>query len=311
MRFWPPVFLLVIVLHPYLSFGQRVIDIEDRKKLPQEIFDSLKTFRIVLCGETHGTNESPEFIEGLTKLFLGQGQKVMLALEIPEVYQNYIDSFLLSGNFSLIQKMPFFNRRIQDGRSSIAMANLLKNLYGYKNLKILFFDPDAPYSSGQERDSLMAERITTALHNNPDSKFIALAGDIHMKLTKGYPTTFIKSLSDLPDLTPEFLAKVRAAGEYKPAGYFLNNNKALKAGGIIALDMKYETGTYWACTDTLQRCKENDLGFHNQQYENFSTKDNFVYIQPIYIDVMGYTGIWYSKYVSASKPLSTAPVKSK
>ena len=292
-------------------FGQaKVIDIADRLKLPPVVYDSLKQYRIILCGETHGTNEAPEFIEGLARLWVNAGQKLMIALEIPQNEQKYIDSFLLSGDFLIIQRMPFFTRKEQDGRSSAAMANLLKNMYGLKNLKVKFFDTDKPYSTGQERDSMMADNVAGILKDNPDHKLILLAGDLHSRLTKGMGgnSSFVaNSVEDFEKLSPAEqktrMAKALEEGKYRPMGYFLEQNKALFNQGILALQIDYKTGSYWACTDPMPNCKTQQVGSHYDRYENFSTKENFLYVQPYYREVIGYTGVLYSTHISASRPL--------
>src|SRR5687768_17536444 len=88
------ILLILIVLSALQVFAQEVIDIVDRKNLPQAVYDSLESSRTILLGEVHGTNEAPEFAEGVIKLWLKNRQQIILALEFPVAEQKYIDTFL-------------------------------------------------------------------------------------------------------------------------------------------------------------------------------------------------------------------------
>jgi len=273
------------------NFGfcqSKAINISDRTNLPNAVYDSLKIFDIILCGEFHGSNESPQFIEGLVNLWLKNDQKVILALEIEENNQLFVDSFLSTGDFSIIHKMPHFNTKVKDGRSSKAMAELLSKMYMQKNLSVFCFDTNAKYRNGQERDSLMAINLSKNILMHPEYKTILLAGNIHSMLKKGYWNN--------PD--------------YKTMGYFLSLNNKLCNLKMTSLNIIYGSGFIWHCRDDnggVHPLYPDNMDRYNR-YNEYRQEDNYFFWDHSgneLIDYLpGYAGFLASKYISASRPLN-------
>jgi hypothetical protein len=273
--------LLLFIILPAFSYCQTSIDIDDRTNLSLEFYDSLKDYRAILVGELHGTNEVPELVEAIVQLWLKKENKVILALELPQSQQHVVDSFVVTGNFSIIENMWPFSSKVQDGRSGTAMGTLLKNIRELKNLKVFLFDP-ADTKSGQERDSMMADLILQKLEDNPDHKLILLAGNLHSKLTKG----------------------LYADTAYRPMGYFLAHHNLFRSGNLMALKVVCQLGKSWLCSGPDDySCKVTNLPVNNT-YTSLSKSSNFLHLQQTYKNTIGYLGILFIKEVTASMPLS-------
>ncbi len=226
------VLFIVFAFIPFAVSCQSIcIEIKDRQHLPQEVYPNIKDYKAILIGEMHGTNEAPQYTEGMVNLWLNQGRKVILGLEMEGYEQSRIDSFLSSGNFSIIKRMAFFNDRFKKGgRSSIAMGNLIKWCYGKQNLKIVCLD--IANWKIKNRDSMMAVCIDSVLKSNPGAMLITLTGNVHNKLD---------------------------ADQYgKPMGYWAYNlrNPVLRRKQIASVDIAFVNGTAWCC--------QPDCGIHDE-----------------------------------------------
>jgi hypothetical protein len=151
----------------------------------------------------------------------------------------------------------------------------------------------------------MAKNVQALLSANTDYKILILAGGVHSKLTKGImveltslTTEEFQKLSNAEK--KEYLNRQGANEKYKPMGYFLR--QALGESQVMALRIDFQSGTAWACFDTTNPCGARELGPY-YRWENFSTKENFFYKQPLYEYTMGYTGVLQSKNITASPPL--------
>lgn len=273
--------LLLLLTISNFCYGQGGIDIADRTKLPLEVYDSFKNYRAILIGEIHGTNEVPQVVESMVKLWLAKDEKIILALELPQSQQQFVDSFFATGNFPILENAEPFNSHVQDGRSGIATATMLKNLFGLKNLKVLFFDPSEA-KSRQERDSAMAELILQKTAENPEHKIILLAGNLHAKLIRG----------------------MSSDSTFKPMGYLLAQHSLFQTENLLSLKVVFESGKSCFCDGPDDNsCKENTLPVNNT-YNHLSTSPNFLHLPPAYKNTKGYSGILFIKHITASKPLN-------
>jgi hypothetical protein len=241
-------FIIIPILIPGNIVGQAVcFEIDNRLDLPPVIYEKLKDSKAILIGELHGTNESPEYVEGMVDLWLKKGRKVILGLEIDGSEQIKVDSFLSSGDFSIIKKSPFFNRQYKDGRSSGAMGELIKSCYGKSNLKIICIDI-ANSRKAMNRDSMMAVCIKNTIKSNPESAMITLTGNVHNKLDSNK------------------FGKTMGYWMYKMPFPVLNQKE------IALVDAVFDKGAAWCC--------QPDCGIHNEfatpawvtdecNYENF------------------------------------------
>ncbi len=146
---------------------------------------------VVLLGEIHGTNESPQSVSDLVCQALGKGLAVTVGLELPKVGQQRVDEFLISAGDSadvaqLISGF-FWQRDYQDGRASQAMVKLIDDVRKYKSdsandIQIILIDnPDAR----KGRDHFMASRLSDEITRAPENFVIALTGNLHNQLVTG------------------------------------------------------------------------------------------------------------------------------
>jgi hypothetical protein len=94
-----------------------------------------------------------------------------------------------------------------------------------RRVRVLLFDRRAqPAGSGQERDRWMAESMNEAIETRRGDLFIAVAGNVHMRIGPGVPWD----------------------ASYEPAGFLLA--RSARQRRIVALDVAYREGTAWFCT---------------------------------------------------------------
>jgi hypothetical protein len=190
---------------------------------------------VVLVGEVHGTAQSPAFVSALACNAVGAGFPVTVALEIPVDEAARVDAFLASGGAEADRAAlidgPFWAPGVADGRSSVAMVDLLDDVRvaraGGTPIDVTLLD-----SPSSDRDAAMAARVADAAAASPDGIVIALTGNAH---------------------TP--VQPVPAADQpVAPMGQQVTG--LLGADRVVALDVTYSGGTAWVCADA---CGETTL----------------------------------------------------
>lgn len=85
----------------------------------EDLSSIVRSEQLLLLGEVHGTNEFPKLVGMLADRAAEQGQPIVVGLEVP-----------MNEDLSGEVRGPFWNRRPEylDGRSSIAMAELVEHL---------------------------------------------------------------------------------------------------------------------------------------------------------------------------------------
>jgi hypothetical protein len=93
--------------------------------------------RVILMGETHGTEQAPAFVAHLVCSLLAQNRPVILALERDESEQVATERFLSSAgsadDIGALLSQPEWNGSMQDGRSSQAVFNLLEQVRKWRD----------------------------------------------------------------------------------------------------------------------------------------------------------------------------------
>ncbi len=186
----------------------------------------------LLLGEMHGTVESPAFVANAACLALRAGLSVTVALEMPHEEQAKLEVFLSSGGTqkdrAALLDSPFWQAEYQDGRRSEAMLSLLDKLRHFREqsyaLRVILIDKMEMPRVPTERDLWMGEALAQSLSEMPDGVVIALAGNLHTRISRGTPWD----------------------PNYEPAGLIL----ASKMPGVrlTSLDVSYQGGTAWFCT---------------------------------------------------------------
>jgi hypothetical protein len=199
----------------------------------------------LLLGEMHGTAESPAFAGNAVCLALRKGTAVTLGLEIPREEGARLEAFLSSPGTEKDQAAlfdsPFWQSDYQDGRRSQSRFALLDQMRRWRlqgwPVHVVLFDRSAqPTGADEERDRWMAEGMKDAIEARPGDLFLALAGDVHMRIRRGTPWN--------PD--------------YQPAGFVLTQfEPQLK---VTALNLAYSGGNAWFCvTAEPPSCKVRSL----------------------------------------------------
>jgi hypothetical protein len=140
---------------------------------------------VILIGEPHGTSEFPALVAAMVDRLVAVGTSAIVGLELPMTEE------LERGAVG-----PFWSRNaeFQDGRSSVAMADLVNGLAerqrGGDAVEMVAMDGPwvAPGSEvplehldllDQPRDELMATNLLSVMDRTPRACTIVLAGSMH------------------------------------------------------------------------------------------------------------------------------------
>jgi hypothetical protein len=247
---------------------EKVFELQDLEISSFKNFITTKD--VVVVGEMHGTREVPAFVSRLVKI-LSQGTKSLtVALEIDTYLQNDLDEFLKTGNFDNLVSLDYF--KYPDGRSSMAMGSLLKELRNIEGIKIVCFDIASTIDTEVNRDSLMGVNLAS---NYYGGKMVVLTGNLHANLQEGY-------------WRPKF----------KSAVFHFKKMKNLN-GKLISLNTYFNGGTIWNCMQ--DGCMERKAYANPEWAKKYGLK-NFMVVSEDQDD-NGYNGFVYFEKVTASKPL--------
>lgn len=157
----------------------------DGVNFPSELTTFIKSQRLVLIGESHGTVEFPETTNRIINT-LASSKKIIVGLEFPIDIQSSINEFIKTGNESILKRIHFFaEATVHSGRGSRAMINLLKNLRKNNHVEVFCFDVSSDFK-GSDRDEQMAKNVFNKL-NHSKKDMVVLTGNIHSRLTLGVP----------------------------------------------------------------------------------------------------------------------------
>ena len=234
--------------------------------------------RVLLFGELHGTVESPLFVGEVACHALAAGHAVTVALELPQKDQAQLDAFLHRGGKAADRELlysRFWRKGYQDGRSSVAMADLverLRRLRAAGSLEVVLIDrPEAR----EGRDQAMAGKLVEVVAAAPEGMVIALTGNIHNRTVPG----------------------ARWNDAYEPMGYLLG--QMLPHTDLLSLDVAHTGGTAWVCLSG-EPCQTQKLGGRG-------TRDSFaatVFETP---DERGFHGSYEVGAIHASLPAAATP----
>jgi hypothetical protein len=126
--------------------------------------------RYVLVGEIHGTAEAPGIFGDLVCAAVESGRQVVVGLERPVGEQAAIDAGDWTG---LVASHGW---HVFDGRSSVAMLELLKSLHATKGAQVVAFDPGG---ANAKRNAAMAKELRAAAERHPGALVIVLTGNLH------------------------------------------------------------------------------------------------------------------------------------
>jgi hypothetical protein len=257
------------------------IQFQDSSSFPQ-ISDALSKQKVVLVGETHGTNEGPQDLFKLAQILSGQNDSVLIGLEIPASFQTEMDQFMKSGDLGFLKNSSWFNvpASNQDGRESQAMASLLDNLRSLKNVTVFGFDvSSADYAS--DRNLGMAKNLLQEIATVKPSVTLILTGNCHSKLSK------------------------QGCGQDIPMAYdLLQNSPELNLANVLSLDLRFESGTAWV--DILGSSGPTVVPFPENStiYSQAVSLQSYFFQEPTLTDD-GYDGAVFERTISASLPFNS------
>ena len=227
------------------------VEFKDNEISPT-LISAIENKQLILIGESHGTNEMPDFTYSLVKV-LAEKHEIALGLEFPIEIQEPIDAFMASGDEKVLADILFFkDANFHSGRGSEAMIRMLKNVRTIKKLKVFCFDsaePNFTSPSPVERDTRMAMNILGFIKANPNKKIITYSGNIHSRLTPGYANN-----PNHKNMGAETLK-------------FSNGNLTLS--NSINILFRYDQGSAWQCwfdTDKKIICGSRSFGPYETIY---------------------------------------------
>src|SRR5262249_19850602 len=129
---------------------------------------------VLLFGEIHGAKEIPALFGEAVCSTAAAGTPIEVGLEVPQSERAKVEAFLASDGAAApvgaVLASPFWNRELQDGRSSQAMAALLDQFrrLGLSGapVHVFLFDVD---DSGTDRDRRMADNLAEHARVHPEA----------------------------------------------------------------------------------------------------------------------------------------------
>ncbi len=172
---------LIFLLASGLAYGSECVT--PRVSLPM-----IEAGSVLVFGEIHGTKESPDyFLRAVCTVLEKDPQKpLLIGLEFPVSEQSGLVRFIDSdGDAKSVQALlsqPFWNRPMQDGRSSRAMFELIDGLRLLRkrvpNITLFAIIDDALAAT---HDGSMAARIDNVLAEHQGARALVLIGNYHAK----------------------------------------------------------------------------------------------------------------------------------
>lgn len=222
---------------------------------------------VIVFGEYHGTLEAPRFFLECVREFAAQKEEVSVFLEF-RVTENPLIARYLGGTIDERALVQGAQWKVEDGRSSMAMLDLLRELRTDVAARRVTTVSGLDHAEGGDyavRDRVMAENFLAAYPAKGYS--LVLVGNVHARLTEGVPWD--------PKLKP-FAMVVRQ-----------------KVAKIVSLDMRYQAGTAWSCAP---KCEADSI---NAQLGGVTLPAT----RAVAFHQSGaYDGTWYVGKLNASPP---------
>lgn len=249
-------------------------------KLNSKIVSLLEKFRILAIGELHGNNQTPLIAARIAEA-LTDTHDVVLGLEIEQQNQYGLNEYLRTGDKKVLRLLGHFAREYQDGRSSVAMVELLERVRQNSRIQVIAFDPDFS-NDEQDRDTKMAQHIIEVVAAHPLKKLVLLAGNIHSATKIGSP------------FDPKF----------RPMAYQLSAlpQSPIKSSEVLSIITRHENASLWVCAnDNSADCGPKDLNRNHSAYVTAVPFDSYFLMEPK-LSPEGYLATWFTRTVKVSPP---------
>jgi hypothetical protein len=176
--------------------------------------EALDPGQVLILGEMHGTEQSPQVAGTAVCDALRSGHRVCLFVEWPTSLPESLSEDALRAD-------AFFTDDLQDGRRSRALLDLVLRTQKWAAqgapVTVIPMDP----VSGV-RDAGMAAALRAWMEAMPQSVAVVLVGNVHARLTKGF----------------------HGNASYEPLGYRLSD----LGDRVRSLDVRYAGGSAWNCS---------------------------------------------------------------
>ncbi len=276
----------MILAAPSSSYIQKNA-IETASEIKAEIVSELTKYRIVSLGEVHGNDQSPALAGDIAEA-LAKSREIILALEIKQANQYGLDEFSKSGDKNILRLLAHFAREYQDGRSSIAMVELLAKVRKNPRIQVVAFDPDVD-SGGADRDLEMAKNILKIVKAAPNKRVVVLTGNFHSSVKIGNPF----------------------APKFKPMAFWLSRlaGSPLKPPEVFAIRIRHEKATSWICRDdTAESCGLVELAVDTSAYAKAVEFERYFLKEPA-LSEEGYHASFFIRSLEVSPPFKPMDLK--
>ena len=269
-----------------LEMGAIVVD--NPRDITKKAFDRLKGHDAFLLGELHGTNECADLLYGLARIFAENNERVLVGFELPHDQLGAVDT---DHSLESIKKSSFFTDDYQDGRGSIKWAETVSQLMSLDNIDIVFFDNTSEEWNDSywvsRRDSLMFEKINSAIAKFEPTKLITISGNAHNQLQPLWSDATMGHYLDT-----------------HPRSYLRERN-------ILSLVNVYDGGT--AMNNSGNGLEFSDMGQRDSSVFTAFGVDKYIFVYEdkdsvsAYTNmsdwqVYGYNGMYFTKTITAARP---------
>ncbi len=138
---------------------------------------------LLILGEIHGTRQAPAVVLATACEAARRDGSAWIGLEQPPADQPLYAAFLAGGSEGELLASEAWQRKVQDGRNSEAILELLRGVRDLRNrglrLEVVAFDLDFFSGGARSRDARMAEAIRSAQQDRPGVPGVVLVGNIH------------------------------------------------------------------------------------------------------------------------------------
>lgn len=233
---------------------------------------------VVLLGELHGTQQVPHFVAQSACQLSTQGIPVTVGLEVPDVNQAKLETFLSSAgkeeDWARLMESPFWRSPYPDGRNSEGIAYLIEDLRKLRaqGVDVKLFAYDHPPLEGNAREEAMARTVREVAQRSSKRVMLVLSGNLHPRQLQGLPWD----------------------SGYRPMGERL----AEQLPQVVSLDIAYKDGSAWICA--LGAEQKLDCGVKPARGKD--NGDRFFVQLFGERNAQGYNGVYYVGQVSASLP---------
>jgi len=184
----------------------------------------------LMLGDMHGTREIPAFVGALVGTVSAR-EPVVLALEIPQNHEDSLHAYVASDGGAEARRQlldePFWKAPYQDGRRSVAIAELLETVRALRAagraIDVVAID-DAAGGTPESREAAMASHVIAARRAHPEAALIVHAGNLH---TSKHEVGF------------------------KPGFAWMAMRVAAAGIPVISLNARWADGTSWSCSDAV------------------------------------------------------------